>query len=477
MSGRQHALVIGGSLAGMFAAKALSQIFKQVTIIERDTLPDEITVRDGVPQSRHVHQLLVGGLNVMRELFPGLDDDLEAAGAIPIHMGYNFIMATRYGFMPPVETGMHSFLSSRPALESVIRQHINNTDNICIIQGYSVIQLLTDKDKRVVSGVLAEKKREKSSEQFNADLVVDASGRNSKAITWLEELGYDAPEATHIDAHVGYASCWFEKPDYAPDGIPAMLSLGDADNPRTCLISEVEGNKWLAMAASKNHDYPPTDLDGFLEFTKGCPSPFVYNYLKHAKAISPVYGYRRTENHWRHYEKMTRRPENFVITGDAACAFNPIYGHGMSVAAMDAKLMGQILKSYAGRNLTGFADEFQQALAKQVEVVFSLASADDLEQPTVEGEFPEQPPALKWLGLYFRQALRAMFVDDVVRVRFNRVSNLIDSPLTLFKPGILLRVFIYTLKEKFAPNNLPRVPQYKVGHVHLEPQMDMVASI
>ncbi len=474
---RDHAIVIGASIAGMFAAKALSQHFNTVTIIERDILPDEPTPRGGVPQSRHVHQLLMGGLQVMRRLFPGIDDDLEALGATPIHLGYNTVTATRYGFMPPVRSDVYSYACSRPGLEYVIRKRIWQTENITVKGGYTVKHLLATDDQRVVTGVAIKQKRTRTTETVTGDLVVDASGRTSKADQWLQSLGYDAPEVTYVDGHVGYATCWFEKPDYAPEGVAVLLSLGDQENPRSGLIIEAEGDKWLALVSSKDGDYPPNDLDGFLDFAKSCASPLAYNYLKGATPISPVYGYRRTQNHWRHYEKLTNRPENFIITGDAACAFNPIYGQGMSVAALDAQLLDDILARYPyGRKLTGFANEFQKELGKQVALPFNLASADDRQHADTDDSSSAQAWLMQQVGAYFQVALGAMFIDDYVRTRFMQVSNLVAPPTTLFTPQMIARILRIGVQARLAPDSLPSLPQESVLNVKLEPELPAPAD-
>lgn len=450
-----HALVIGGSMAGLFAARVLSDHFKRVTIIDRDELPDSAEFRNGVPQTRHLHQLLIRGQRIMERLFPSLLDDMAEIGAPRIEWGYNTLAAGAGGFVAPVHTGMYSNTLSRAGLEYLIRRRIKKLPNVEICGGSVVTRLLTNADKTVITGVRVEQRPAKSEVEFTADLVVDASGRRSETPIWLESLGFEQPPITHIDAHVGYASCWFEKPAYAPKDVVMMLVKAHPTTHRAGLISTVEGNRWTVILTSNNKDYPPTDYDGFLEFARSLQSPLIYNYIKDAKPITQVFGYRNTDNIWHHYEKMPRRPEHLIVTGDAACGFNPIYGQGMSVAAMDAELLDALLKDYAGRDLSGFADDFQKRLAKTVEIPFALATADDLQQPTVEvtrSDAEKQSWLLKQIGLYFRALIAVTDADPVVFTQFLKVMNMIDEPKSLLTPPIMLRVARYYLRRKHSLN-------------------------
>jgi hypothetical protein len=234
-----------------------------------------------------------------------------------------------------------------------------------------------------------------------------------------------------------------------------MLVKTHPETQRAGMILEVEGGRWVVILTGKNGDYAPTEPEGFLEYARTLDSPLIYNYIKDAKAITPVYGYRNTDNLWHHYEKMPRLPEGFIITGDAACAFNPIYGQGMSVAAMDAELMDALLTEFEGKELTGFADTFQKRLAKQAEIPFALATADDLQQPTAEtseGAVQKQSWLLKQIGLYFRALINVTDTDPVVFTRFVRVMNLLDTPMSLLMPDVVWRVARYYVQKEHKMN-------------------------
>ncbi|MBK8022156.1 MAG: FAD-dependent monooxygenase [Chloroflexi bacterium] len=445
---RHRAVVIGGSMAGLFAARVLADHFEQVTILDRDELTESAEFRNGVPQSRHLHQLLLRGQQIMEQLFPTLPADLKAIGAPSLEWGYNAIVATSEGFTYPAHTGLRSNTVSRIALEALIRRRIRELPNVTFLSRHTATGLLTTPDLTTVTGVRAEKRGTREPLDVPADLVVDAGGRQSQAPDWLVALGYERPTRTMVDAHVGYASCWFEKPAWMPPDVAIMLVKAHPQTHRSGMILEVEGGRWTVILTGNNRDYPPSDIEGFLEYARSLQSPLVYNYIRHARPLTQVYGYRNTNSVWNHYEKLDRRPEGFIVTGDAACGFNPVYGQGMSVAAMDAELLGRLLREWSSGPSTGFAGEFQKRLADAVRVPFALATADDLRQPTVEGDVPQQSWFLKQMGIYFRALIDVTDVDPVVFAQFVRVMNLLDAPTTLLRPNMIWRVARYTLSGR-----------------------------
>lgn len=446
-----RAVVIGGSMAGLFAARVLSDHFNEVWVLERDTLPTDAGQRNGTPQARHLHQILASGQQVMEELFPQLVQDLADVGAPRLHWGINNLTFNEIGRIPSVPSGIITNTCSRVTLEHLIRRRLADCANVKILEQHRSLGLTSTDDGRTITGVQVEVGRGREAQTITGDLIVDATGRATRSPEWLEALGYSKPETTYINAHIGYSTCWFNKPDHVPLDF-VMLNVLDLTSAaseqrgqRSGIITEIEGGRWVSILASNNKDYPPTDHDGFLEFARSLRSPVLYDMLRLAEPISPVYGSRSTYSIWRHYERLDRRPENYIITGDAACAFNPIYGQGMSVAAQDAKLLGQLLGDWSADNLSGFADHFQKRLAQTLVNPWNLATSGDKYQPTAEGDIETPSRLTRMADTYMGWVLQTLEYDSEVTTMFLRVMNMLEPPEALGRPGIMFRVLRHKL--------------------------------
>jgi 2-polyprenyl-6-methoxyphenol hydroxylase-like FAD-dependent oxidoreductase len=441
------AIIIGGSMAGLLAARVLSEHFDRVTILERDRLPDGPDFRNGAPQARHLHALLGRGQQIMEELFPGLADDFQRIGAPRYEWGPDTAYLTAGGWLKRFSFGYITNLVSRTALEYLIRTHLLERGNVEIITEMDVQGLATTDDRATVIGVDAASRGEKgdgAARALRADLVVDASGRNSKTPEWFRALGYDTPPESTVYAHIGYATRWYDMPVGKYDWKVLFISGRPAEGiTRGGAIFEMEGNRWVATLGGLNRDYPPTDDDGFLAYAAKLASPTVAEALKDAKPISPIYGYRIDGNRLRHYEKLKRLPENYVIVGDALCSFNPIYGQGMTVAALQALAL---VKALAGRdrsNLAGFAAAFQAQAAHMLRDPWLLATGEDMRYPGTEGQKPDM--VSRFMQRYVDQVLRTLPDDEVLTRAFIEVSNLTRPPTALLTPQMFLRVARHSL--------------------------------
>lgn len=461
---QSHAIVIGGSIAGMLAARVLSERFDRVTILERDDVPSSPEARNGVPQGRHLHLLLETGQRIMEQLFPTLDADLTATGAPRLTWGLETIFVSAGGEGQRFDSGIHTHLTSRISLEHLIRRRLNENPKIMWLMQSQVENLLHEGGR--VLGVSILNRQTKESQSLKADLVVDASGRESKSPEWLQALGYAAPEESFVDAFVGYATRWYELPEgFKPD----WKSIAIATNPDKNILRAggmflVEDNKAVVTLQGTNKDYPPNDDAGFLAFAKSLQAPQLYDFIKQAKPISPVYGYRRTHNRLRHYEKLSRRPENFVVMGDAYCAFNPIYGQGMSLAAMEAITLRDALTGFSVKHLEGFANKFQTTISKVIESSWLMASSEDLRYPLTEGG--TVTPLLRVMQHYSAWLSETTAHDIVIAKAFMRMMNLQIRGTDLLHPSILGRVIWHKfIRPKAVRNPKSQVPEIRY---HLE---------
>lgn len=450
MANETSAIVIGGSMAGLLTARVLSEHVARVTILERDKLPDGPDFRNGVPQARHVHALLARGQYIMEELFPGLAGDFVRVGAPRYEWGVDTAYLTAGGWLKRFSTGFVTNLISRTALEYVIRTRLLQRGNVEIMPEMDVQGLVASDDRATIIGVDAASRRDKSgvpARTFHADLIVDASGRNSKTPEWLRALGYDAPSETTVNAYVGYATRWYETPPGKYDWKVLFISGRPAESIRRGgAVFEVEGNRWVATLGGLNREYPPTDEGAFLAYAATLASPALAEALKDAKPISPIYGYRIDGNRLRHFEKLARLPENYVIVGDALCSFNPIYGQGMTVSGLEALELDRALTGRDMRHLAGFAADFQARAARLLRDPWLLATGEDIRYPETEGQKPDM--ASRFVQRYVDLVLRTLPYDEPLTRAFIEVSNLTRPPAALLAPRMFLRVAGHSLRSR-----------------------------
>lgn len=401
----RNAIVIGGSMAGMLAARVLTAHFDQVFLIERDQFPSGPTQRPGTPQARHVHVLLARGLRAFEALFAGLRQDLLAAGALEIEVGSDLAWLNPKGWGVNFSSGIKAVSFSRNLLDWVVRRRLAAIPNLHFLENCDVTELITSEDGGRLGGVAFRQRSnvggaggEESSlnlpVDLPADLVVDATGRASRMPQWLYALGYERPAETVINAYLGYASRIYQIPNNFNAGWKAaFVQAAPPDHRRGGILFPIEGNRWLVTLVGGDRDYPPMDEEGFLEFARSLRSPIIYDAIKSAQPLSLIAIHRGTENRRRHYEQLTRFPEGLIVTGDGACAFNPVYGQGMTTAALGAEWLNRCLRDqFAGgrKEVTGLGRRFQRGLAKLNADPWMLATGEDYRYRNAEGGSPNR---------------------------------------------------------------------------------------
>jgi 2-polyprenyl-6-methoxyphenol hydroxylase-like FAD-dependent oxidoreductase len=456
-AGRRLAIVIGGSIAGLWAAQVLARHYARVVIVDRDIFPDGPEARKGVPQGRHVHVLLGRGMQIAEELFPGITAELAAAGAPEVNWGADAKSYFGTASAPRYRARIVTRTSSRPLLESLLRQHLRANPRVVFLPERDVIGLLHDSRTGTVLGVRLRQRTGRQLgpvEDLRADLTLDASGRDTKSPTWLEELGYGATEEVTINSFLGYATRWYRPPaDFRPDWKALFVFARYPHYPTSGLIFPIEDGRWIVTLSGLADRVPPTDEAGFREFTRNLAHPAIYEALKDAEPIAPIAGYRRTENKLRHYEKLARWPGGYAALGDSVCAFNPVYGQGMTASGIGALVLDRCLRE--GRTMA----EFQRRLAKANATPWTLATSADFRWPTTVGG---TPPRLTRIMHRYMAYVEELAVENVgVLNTFQEVLQLMSPPAALFRPGILGRVIARaTLPGQSKPAPTPRrVPQ------------------
>jgi 2-polyprenyl-6-methoxyphenol hydroxylase-like FAD-dependent oxidoreductase len=453
-----HAIVIGGSMAGLLAARVLSEHFERVTIIERDPLIDDAKPRKGAPQGRHVHALLAGGAAIVGAYFPGLFAALAQDGSLQVRVAdiRRYQLGMRVAAVPsPVKT----LWQSRPFLEQHVRTALSARNNVQILDRCSVTRLLTD-GERVTGVVLRHGSGQQCEEELAASLVVDASGRGSRAPQWLASLGYGQVEESRVKIDVGYASRIYRCPAQLKSDWRVLITLGNPpDNKRAGVIFPIEGGYWMVTLAGWQRDYPPNDDAGFLEYARSLARPDLYEAIKEAEPITPIAEYKYSANRWRHFERLTRQPEGFIAMGDAVCAFSPVYGQGMTVAAIEAKTLDTCLREQQSRKgnhqTTSFPQRFQKAIAKEIKTPWVLSTGEDLRYPGTEGR---RSLGTRFFNWYMRRVIGLTASHPQVAEAFFQVYHLLKPLTALFEPRIVWAVMSGELLSRQQKPGGPRPP-------------------
>jgi flavin-dependent dehydrogenase len=436
-----HAVVIGGSMAGLLAARVLADHFDQVTVVDRDHLPEEPTPRKGVPQARHIHILLVRGQRILNRFFPNLADDMLAAGAAPVNWSLDAAMLLATGWSPRYESDLLSYVCSRDLLDWLVRCRLAQNQRVRFLPRRQATGLLSTAGGRRVTGVALRPVGGMAADEsrLEADLVIDASGRASRLPQWLEALGYAPPTETVVNAYLGYASRWYERPAGFDGDWKAILLMARSPHlPRGGGILPAEGGRWLVTLAGYGSDHPPTDEAGFMAFAQRLAAPDIYDALRAARPLSSITGYQRTENRLRHYERLRRRPEGVIALGDAVCAFNPVYAQGMSVSGLAALALDTCLRQRSNHDATGLAGRFQRQLAQMNRIPWLLATGEDFRWPTTTGGRPDWTTRLA--HRYVEQVLGLIPGDRRISQTFFEVTHLMRHPAALFRPAIAAQV-------------------------------------
>jgi pimeloyl-ACP methyl ester carboxylesterase/2-polyprenyl-6-methoxyphenol hydroxylase-like FAD-dependent oxidoreductase len=431
----EHAVVIGGSLGGLLAARALADAYERVTVVDRDALPYGLEGRRAVPQGRHAHALLPHGQACLETLLPGLCDALVAGGAASCH-GLDEMRFIFGGHQyPRFSTGERSILAGRPFIEGHVRRAVRAVPGVSVLDRCDVAGLTASADGARVTGVRILRRADGSAEEaLPADLVVAATGRAARIPAWLATLGYPRPEEQRLKIDVAYASRHLRLPAGTLSGDRFVLVGARPDLPRTLFLFAQEDDRWILSLGGYGAEHrPPSDLAGHLEFAAAVAPPDVREAIAAAEPLGPISTYRFPDSIRRRYDRMDRFPQGLLVTGDAVCSFNPTYGQGMTVAAAEAVALRECLAE--GEH--DLARRFFRAAAAPVEHAWTLSTGADLALPHVHGK---RPLRVRGVNRYVRRLHAVAEHDEEVAAAFIDVVRMHSAPPTLMRPRIAARV-------------------------------------
>lgn len=428
-----HAVVLGGSIAGSLAARVLADTCEQVTVLDRDVLSEEIQPRQAAPQGHHIHAMLARGQQILEHTFPGFTDDLISRGVPVGDLGTSLSWYFNGRMIRKAPTGLVCVAAGRPLLETYLRSRVRAMPNVAFCDRTDIRGLVASADRSRITGVRIQGPDTNAPEDvLAADLVVDATGRGSRMPRWLDELGYGLVEQERITMNLTYTTCDFRAPlPFDPIGEDiAIIPVATPAMPRGAIFARMPDRYSISLTGILG-DRPPADHSGFLDYVKSLPVPEIYQAARRAEPLGKPATFRFPASIRRRYDRLPRLPGGLLAIGDAACVFNPVYAQGMTVAAMETLVLARHLADGTPRPTRYFRD-----LARIINGPWDMSAAD----LGFTGTKGRRTLKVRVGNAYIPRLQAAAVTDRSLTVAFLRAAGLVDRPQALLRPGVVLRV-------------------------------------
>ncbi|MGH0034646.1 MAG: NAD(P)/FAD-dependent oxidoreductase [Myxococcota bacterium] len=459
----EHALVLGAGVAGLLAASVLARRFARVTVVERDGPPDKVAARKGVPQANHIHLLLIRGAQIIERLYPGFFDELEQDGGLVADSTRDLAFYHFGQWQPRGFSGLPTRMQSRALLEWHLYRRTSALPNVDVAHGAEVVEPVLDASARV-RGVQLRRQATGETEEVGTDLVVDAAGRASPTPRWLKHAGLERPTESKVGLPITYASRFFEAPADHPDWQAMLVYPWAPHEHRGGALYLQEGNRWIATIASYRAETPPTSDDEFLRFAAGLPNSEIHDQIARATPASPIHTYHYPGARLVHYEKLRETLGRLVVLGDAVASVNPVFGQGMTSAALQVEALAGCLESTSELD-AGFECSFARAASRACRQPWFMSTTMDLRYPYAEGDRSIWQPLINaYLGSFFRSTANSQGrLEDLMRV-----LHLVSGPERWFRPAALAAVVSAARWTPSAPDSsVPPPPRPRLRKVNL----------
>jgi 2-polyprenyl-6-methoxyphenol hydroxylase-like FAD-dependent oxidoreductase len=429
-----HAVVLGGSIAGSLAARVLADNCERVTVVDHDVFSDVVKPRRAVPQGHHIHALLARGQQILEELFPGFTDELIGRGVPVGDFGTSLSWYFNGEMIRKAQTGLVCVAAGRVLLESYVRGRVQEMPNVTFRDRTDIRGLVTSADRGRITGVRVQGPDASAPEEvLDADLVIETTGRGSRLPRWLEELGYGRVEEERVAMDLTYTTCDYRAPlPFDPIGENiAIIPVATPAMPRGAIFARMPDRYAISLTGILG-DRPPTDHEGFLAYVKSLPVPEIYQAASQAEPLGTPATFRFPASIRRHYERLPKLPGGLLAMGDAACVFNPVYAQGMTVAAIETLVLARHLADGTPDPAGYFRD-----LARVINAPWDMSAGADLGFKGTKGR-----RTLKvWMGnLYMPRLQAAAVTDGSLSAAFLRAAGLVDPPQALLRPSVVSRV-------------------------------------
>lgn len=442
-----HVVVIGASVGGLVAAAAVAPFYERVTLLDRDELPAGAANRRAVPQGRHAHGCQPGGLAALEKLLPGILGELAEKGGRVGDLSSNHAWFIGGGVLAKGPSGVSAMGFTRPFFEHCIRARVAALPNVMIRDRVEVARVLAGADNRVVGVELSSAGDEP--EGIAADLVIDASGRTSRLPEWLSELGLPRPVEEQVHCNMAYLTRrWRFTNDVMGDDIVQVIA--PAETPCFGVAIAQEDGSYIVTLGGLLDGAPEKNDAAYHAFARALPLQRIADALEGAEPVTEFQPSHFPYSRRRRFDQLAAHPVGLIALGDSIASFNPMYGQGMSVAALEAVALRDLL-----RRGPLDARAFYKRAHRLEDVAWKISTGGDLRFPAVEGK---RTPDMKLMNAYLDRLAAAARNDVVLAHQFLRVAAFVDRPESFFKPSVVWRVVRGSIRGRTAPARAATVP-------------------